>query len=338
MDGAENSALPARKGGQARSLVTYLQLFESLGLLVLLAIVILMASAVTQGFFTYTNLTNTIINAAIVAVTGFGMTFAIASGGFDLSVGSVQAFTAIVAAALLQVAGIPTAILGALLAGVLCGSLNGLLVTRLRMPPFVATFGMMSVVRGLSLLVTSGQSVMITGRPGYALINNGKVFSLPVPLFIVLSVFAVLHLLLRHTPFGRHACAIGGNRKAAVASGIRIERTTILVFALVGLTTAVSGVMLSAQLLIVDGTLGTGFELQTIAIAVLGGTSLAGGGGNLFGTLLAALLLATISSALNILKVAAFYQYLYLGVLLVAALYLDTLRRDLIAESILRRR
>jgi ribose transport system permease protein len=215
--------------------------------------------------------------------------------------------------------------------------LNGLLITRLQMPPFVATFGMMSILRGVSLLVTNGQSVMITGKPSYAMINNGRVLGLPVPLLIVVAMWALLRLVLRHTPFGRHVCAIGGNAKAAVVSGIRLERVMLQVFALVGLTAGVSGVMLSSQLLIVDDTLGAGFELQTIAIAVLGGTSLTGGSGNLTGTLLASLLLATLSSALNIFKVAAFYQYLYVGALLVAALYLDTLRRTLIANSILRR-
>ena len=331
-------AAPPRSADSSPLTFRFFQLFESLGVLTLLLIVVIVASVIARGFFTYTNITNTIITASIAAVTGFGMTFAIAMGGFDLSVGSVQAFTAITAAALMQVASMPVAILGALVVGVCLGTINGVLITRLRVPAFVATFGMMSVIRGAALLVTRGQSVMITGRNGYAAINNGKLIGIPVPLLIVLVVFALLYALLRHTPFGRHVCAIGGNRRAAVASGIAIDRTTVLVFGLVGLTAAISGVMLSSQLLIVDGTLGTGFELQTIAISVLGGTSLAGGSGNLVGTLIASLLLATISSALNILKVAAFYQYLYLGLLLVLALYLDTLRRDLIATTMLRRR
>jgi ribose/xylose/arabinose/galactoside ABC-type transport system permease subunit len=316
----------------------FFQYFESLGVILLLLVVVVVASTVARGFFTYTNITNTIIIASITAVTGFGMTFAIAMGGFDLSVGSVQALTGIAAAMLLQVSSMPVAIVGALAVGVALGVVNGTLVAKLRMPAFVATFGMMSIVRGVALLVTKGQSVMITGKRNYAALNNGKVFGIPIPLLVVLAVFAVLYVLLKHTRFGRHACAIGGNRKAAIASGIDIERTTVLVFALVGLTAAVSGVMLSSQLLIVDGTLGAGFELQTIAISVLGGTSLSGGSGNLLGTLIASLLLATISSALNILKVEAFYQYLYLGLLLVLALYLDTLRRTLIAKSILGRR
>ena len=195
----------------------------------------------------------------------------------------------------------------------------------------------MSIVRGLALLVTQGQSVMITRHIEFSLLNNGKFFGLPVPFIIMMIVFIVFSVLLKHTPFGRHACAIGGNRAAAIVSGINVDRVTIAVFGLVGVSAAISGVMLSSQLMIVDATLGIGFELQAITISVLGGTSLSGGHGNLVGTLFAALLLATIASALNILKVIAFYQYLALGVLLIFALAIDTARRAFIAKSLLSR-
>jgi ribose/xylose/arabinose/galactoside ABC-type transport system permease subunit len=313
----------------------FIQVAESLGVFALLMIVVIGASIVAPGFFTYTNLTNTLISASITAVTGLGMTFAIAMGGFDLSVGSVQVLTAIVAADLLSVVDPPLAIVGALLAGLTLGLLNGILISKLRLPAFVVTFGMMSIVRGVALLVTQGQSVMITRHSEFGLLNNGKIFGLPVPLVIMIIVFIVLSALLKHTPFGRHACAIGGNRAAAIVSGINVDRTTIAVFGLVGVTAAISGVMLSSQLMIVDATLGTGFELQAITVSVLGGTSLSGGHGNLVGTIFAALLLATIASALNILKVIAVYQYLALGVLLIFALSIDSARRAFITKSLL---
>jgi ribose/xylose/arabinose/galactoside ABC-type transport system permease subunit len=313
----------------------FIQVAESLGVFALLMIVVIGASILAPGFFTYTNLTNTLISASITAVTGLGMTFAIAMGGFDLSVGSVQVLTAIVAADLLSVVDPPLAIVGALLAGLTLGLLNGILISKLRLPAFVVTFGMMSIVRGVALLVTQGQSVMITRHSEFGLLNNGKIFGLPVPLVIMIIVFIVLSALLKHTPFGRHACAIGGNRAAAIVSGINVDRTTIAVFGLVGVTAAISGVMLSSQLMIVDATLGTGFELQAITVSVLGGTSLSGGHGNLVGTIFAALLLATIASALNILKVIAVYQYLALGVLLIFALSIDSARRAFITKSLL---
>ena len=314
------------------------QVAESLGVFVLLVIVVTTASIVAPGFFTYTNLTNTLIAASITAVTGLGMTFAIAMGGFDLSVGSVQVLTAIVVASLLSVVGPPLALLGAVLTGLAIGLLNGVLISKLRLPAFVVTFGMMSVIRGVALLVTQGQSVMITKHAAeFGLLNNGKLLWLPVPFFIMTIVLVILSILLKNTAFGRHACAIGGNRAAAIASGVNIDRVTIAVFGLVGVTAAISGVMLASQLMIVDATLGTGFELQAITISVLGGTSLSGGHGNLIGTVFAAILLATIASALNILKVISFYQYLAMGALLIFALAIDTARRAFIAKSLLSR-
>jgi ribose/xylose/arabinose/galactoside ABC-type transport system permease subunit len=318
--------------------VRFFQVFESLGVLAMLVIVFIVASIIAPGFFTSTNLTNLVITASITAVTGFGMTLAIAMGGFDLSVGSVQALTAIVAAAALPLAGIPGAFVGALLAGLAIGAINGLVITKLRVPAFVATLGMMGIARGVALLITNGQSVLIVGHNEYAALNNGRVLGIPVPFIIALIALVLVYLLLQHTPFGRHVCAVGGNVQAAIASGISVDRTTVITFGLVGVTAALSGVMLSSKLLIVNGTLGVGFELQVIAISVLGGTSLTGGSGNLPGTLIAALLLAAISSALNILKVPPFYQYLALGLLLIFALVLDTLRRDIVTRVVMRGR
>jgi ribose/xylose/arabinose/galactoside ABC-type transport system permease subunit len=302
-----------------------------------LVIVVTTASIVAPGFFTYNNLTNTLIAASITAVTGLGMTFAIAMGGFDLSVGSVQVLTAIVVASLLSVVGPALAILGAVLTGLAIGLLNGVLISKLRLPAFVVTFGMMSVIRGVALLVTQGQSVMITKHIEFGLLNNGKILGLPVPFFIMVIVFVILSILLKNAAFGRHACAIGGNRAAAIVSGVSTDRVTIAVFGLVGVTASISGIMLASQLMIVDATLGTGFELQAITISVLGGTSLSGGHGNLIGTVFAAILLATIASALNILKVISFYQYLAMGALLIFALAIDTARRAFIAKSQLSR-
>jgi ribose/xylose/arabinose/galactoside ABC-type transport system permease subunit len=310
-----------------------IQVVESLGVFALLLMVVIGASIAAPGFLTYTNVINTLIAASITAVTGLGMTFAIAMGGFDLSVGSVQVLTGIVVASLLAIVDPPLAILAALLAGLAVGLVNGVLISKLKLPAFVVTFGMMSIVRGIALLVTQGQSVMITRHVEFGLLNNGKIFGIPVPFLVMGIVFVVLSILLKHTPFGRHACAVGGNRSAATVSGINIDRTTIAVFGLVGVTAAISGVMLSSQLMIIDATLGTGFELQAITVSVLGGTSLSGGHGNLLGTIFAALLLATIASALNILKVVAIYQYLALGLLLIFALAIDTARRELIAKS-----
>ena len=331
---SQTSSLPAPAKKPLSSALRFFQLFESLGVLLLLLIVVGLVSAVTPNFLKANNLSSLAITAAIIAVPGLGMTLAIAMGGLDLSIGSIQALTACVAAGLLSVTGIPLTIGGTLLVGALVGLVNGLLITRLRVPAFVATLGMMSILRGVALLITNGQSVLLMDEPEFARLNSAQLIGIPVPFIIALIVFALFYILLRHTPFGRHVCAIGGNEKAALATGLKVDRVKIVVFMLVGMTAALSGVMLTAQLMIVDGTLGVGLELRAIAVAVLGGTSLAGGSGNLLGTLLASLLLSAISSALNILKVPPFYQYMALGLLLILALSLDTLRRAIIRRAV----
>src|ERR1700730_6807116 len=211
----------------------FIQVAESLGVFALLLIVVIAASIIAPGFFTYTNLTNTLIDASITAVPGLGMTFAIAMGGFDLSVGSLQVLTAIVVASLLSVVNPALAIVGALLTGLALGLLNGTLISKLRLPAFVVTFGMMSIVRGVALLVTQGQSVMVTKHGEFGLLNNGNILGLPVPFIIMMIVFIVLGTLLNHTPFGRHACAIGGDRTGADGFWIQVHRLFFAGFCLV---------------------------------------------------------------------------------------------------------
>jgi len=329
-----NTVNTAQRDRPLAFVLRFFQLFESLGVLVMLLLLFAVMSFANPVFLKYNNLTNVIITASIIAVTGMGMTLVVAMGGLDLSVGSNQALTACVAASLLNRTNIPLTFAGTLLLGLAVGMVNGLIISRLRVPAFVATLGMMSILRGAALLYTDGQSVLIMGHRDFARLNSGKVFGVPMPFVIALLTLLVFYILLRHTPFGRHVCAIGGNESAAHATGLKIDRIKVLVFGLTGMSAALSGIMLSAQLLYVDGTLGAGLELQAITVTVLGGTSLSGGSGNLPGTLIASLLVASISSALNILKIAPFYQYLALGSLLILALALDTLRRIVVQKVV----
>jgi ribose/xylose/arabinose/galactoside ABC-type transport system permease subunit len=252
----------------------------------------------------------------------------------DLSIGSLQALAACAVAILLGTLAIPLSIGATLLLGALVGLVNGLIVTRLGVPAFVATLGMMSVLRGAALLMTDGQSILLMDQPEFARLNTGQLLGVPIPVLTALGVFMILWLVMRHTPFGQHVCAIGGNERAAIVTGLKVDRIKVLVFVIVGATAALSGVMLTSRLMIVDGTLGVGLELQAIAVVVLGGTSLMGGNANLVGTMLAAVLLAVINSSLNILKVESFYQYLALGLLLIFALALDTLRRAIVRRAV----
>jgi ribose transport system permease protein len=324
---------PTRRPSASRA-VRFFQVFENLGVLLMIIVVVALVSAVTPGFIRPGNISSVLITAAILAVPALGMTLAIAMGALDLSIGSLQALTACTVASLLTVIGLPLSIGATLLLGAVVGLINGLLVTRLHVPAFVATLGMMSVLRGAALLATDGQSILLMGQDELAWINSGQLLGVPIPIVIALSVFAVLWLVMRQTPFGQHVCAIGGNEKAARATGLRVDRVKLLVFMIVSITAAMSGIMLTSQLLLVNGTMGVGLELRAIAVVVLGGTSLMGGNANLPGTLLAAVLLAVISSALNILKVEPFYQYLALGLLLILALALDALRRAVVKRTV----
>ncbi len=329
---ASTAAAPGKKS--LPFILRFFQIFESLGVLVMLLVLFGVMSVLKPVYLNTNNLNNIIITGSIIAVTGLGMTIAVAMGDLDLSVGSNQALTACIAADLLTRTSMPLTIGATLLIGLLVGVTNGIIISRLKVPAFVATLGMMSVLRGAALLYTDGQSILIMGYDNFASLNTSKVLGLPMPFIIALATLLVFYILLRHTPFGRHVCAIGGNENAARATGLRIGLTRVIVFGLVGMAAALSGIMLSAQLLFVDGTLGKGLELQAIAVTVLGGTSLAGGSGNLPGTLLGALLIAAINSALNILKVPPFYQYLALGLLLILALSLDTARRAIIKRVV----
>jgi ribose/xylose/arabinose/galactoside ABC-type transport system permease subunit len=315
-------------------ILRFFQLFESLGVLLLLLMLIGAMAYFEPVYLNARNVNNIIITASIIAVVGMGMTLAVAMGDFDLSIGSTQALTACIAADLLTRTSLPVMIVGTLAVGLAVGVANGLIISQLKVPAFVATLGMMSVIRGAALLYTDGKSVLIMGYADFARLNTDKVFGVPMPFVIALTILLIFYIVLRHTPFGRHVCAIGGNEAAASATGLKINRIRIIVFGLVGVSAATSGIMLAAKLLYVDGTLGTGLELQAIAVTVLGGTSLAGGSGNLPGSLLGAILWAAISSALNILKVPPFYQYLALGLLLIFALTLDTIRRTVVKRIV----
>ncbi len=312
----------------------FFELFENLGVLIMIVVVVALVTSATPAFLSPHNVSSLLVTAAIAAVPALGMTLALAMGALDLSIGSLQALAACTVAILLGTVGIPLSIGATVLLGAAVGLANGLIVTRLGVPAFVATLGGMSVLRGAALLITDGQSILLMDQPDFARLNSGEVLGVPIPVLIALGLFAALWLVMRHTAFGQHICAIGGNEKAAQATGLHIDRVKVLVFVIVGATAALSGVMLTSQLMIVDGTLGVGLELQAIAIVVLGGTSLMGGNANMFGTLLAAVLISVINSALNILKVEPFYQYLALGLLLIGALALDTLRRQLIKRAV----
>lgn len=316
---------------QVATLRSQLTRMQSVGVVVVLALVIIVTAALKPAFVGSDNIANVATSAAILAIVGFGMTLVIAIAGLDLSVGSVQAVTAILAAEVASSTGPLAAVLVALGVGAIVGWANGCIVAKLAVPAFIATLGMASVMRGVGLIHTDGASKIVSSD-AFAKLGSGRVLSIPVPVIIAIAVFGVFVLVLRQTRFGRHVVAVGGNRAAAKMSGLPIDRLVIAVYVISGVTAGIAGMLLAAQLRNVDGSLGQGFELNVIAVAVIGGASLSGGRANMTGTLLAAVLVSSINSALNILNVQSYVQYLVIGLLLILALGLDSLKGRLTAD------
>lgn len=295
------------------------------GVLVPFVVIALLCIALVPGFISSANVQSILVNASIVAVVGYGMTLAIVIRGLDLSVGTVAALTSVVGAAAINSTGIALGAVLTLLLGLLIGLINGVLITMLRVPAFVATLATMSIARGAALLFTGGARVTLQDS-GFRQLAIFRLFGIPLPFLIAALLCVAFYLLLQRTPFGRHMIAVGGNPGAAREAGLNATRIGLIVYAISGVAASFAGLLITAQLGTVDATPIQGLELQAIAIAVLGGTSILGGIGNLPGTAIASLLLAMISSALNLRDIPGYYQYLALGLLLLLALGLDTVR------------
>lgn len=316
----------AASAGRAKKARSRRRLLQNAGVLIPFALVLTMSLAIVPNFATQSNLTNLLVNTAVLAVVSYGMTLVIALRGIDLSVGSTLALAACVAASVVNSHGPVVGILAGLLVGALLGLVNGVLVTQARVPAFIATLSTLSVYRGLVLLFTGGAPIMI-GSTSFKAISTTSVLGIPVMFWISIILGAGVWFLLERMRFGRHAIAVGGSPEAAIDSGIKVNRVMLSAYMISGLCAGLAGVMMASQLGVVNGTVASGLELQAIAVVVLGGTSMAGGRGNLVGTFVAALLFSMINSGLNLLNVPSFYQYVALGALLIFALSVDSAQR-----------
>ena len=294
------------------------------GVVILMAFVISMMS---PYFFTVGNLSNLLKQVAIIAILAGGQTVVILSGGIDLSIGSILALSAVVVGFLIEHGYSPVvATLAGVATGTLCGYINGLVITKGRIAPFIATLGMMGVARGLSLVITKGVSYMVL-VPFFDFIGNGTVLGLPVPIVIVLVVFAALYVLLRRTVFGRHVYAIGGYEQVSRLEGIRVDRQKVLIYTLSGFLAAIAALIMIGRLASTPPHVAKGAELEAIAAVIIGGTSFTGGVGGVELTLVGALIMAMITNALNILGISSFWQQVFIGVVIIAAVWLDNLKR-----------
>ena len=294
----------------------------------ILLLIWVVLSFMSPYFFTVSNLFEITLQAAVFAILAAGETFVIFSGGIDLSVGSVFAFASIVGGLAFQATGSALlAILGSIVAGIIAGLVNGLFITQLKVPPFVATLGMMGIGRGLALIFCQG--IPIYGlTEGYMWLGQGKLFGvIPVPTLIVFIIFLLAFCVLKFTKFGRFTYAIGSNAEATRLSGININRVTLGIYMVSGMLSAVAGVIESARLGTIQPAGGNGYELLAIGAVVIGGTSLFGGEGEIIATLIGALIVTTIRNGLNILGVYAFWQYVVNGLIIITAVAIDQFRR-----------
>ncbi|MEW1842840.1 ABC transporter permease [Nonomuraea angiospora] len=288
-------------------------------MLLLVGIVLSVASPV---FLTPTNLLNVALATSVAALLAAGQTYVIILAEIDLSVGSALGFSAVVTAMTLGTYGLLPALAAGLATGAAIGLVNGLLVTRTRMPSFIATLATMSVFAGLTLHLTSGNPIPVTDYD-FQGIGQARFAGVPVPVWIMLVAFGIFGYVLARTRFGRYVYATGDNVEAARLSGIRVHRVKILAFVISGVLASLAGFIISARLSTAQPTAGAGLELDAIAAVIIGGTSLAGGRGTLLGTLVGALVLGVIDNGMNLLDVSPFLQDVVKGLVILLAVFLD---------------
>jgi len=289
-------------------------------------------AVLTSKFLALDNFVNILIHASPVAILATGMTFVLLTAGIDLSVGSVMFFTATVAGTLVVSAGlpIPLALLSMLAGGLLCGLVNGICITRLKMAPFIVTLAMLFAARGLGLWITETRALNLPDS--FRQLATSRSLILPPPILILMLVLGTSLLILKRTAFGRQVYAVGNDPAAAERAGVRVRRVLLGVYLISGACAAVAGMITLAQLAAVSPNMGQGRELDVIAAAVLGGTSLFGGRGSALGSVLGAVLIETVRNGLNVIDADPYIYKVIIGSIIFTAVLLDSIRHERIRK------
>lgn len=309
-----------------KPVIRYLK--ENMGIIIGLVGMCTILTILSPAFLTKENIFNVLRQVSTNANLAIGMTLAIIIGGIDLSVGSILAVSGTISAGLITLNNVPVpvAVLTGLLVGTLCGFLNGLVIAKTGMPPFIVTLATMQIARGAAYVYTGGQPIR-TMVEGFNNIGIGYLGPLPLPIIysVILVVFVLI--LLNCTRFGRYVYAVGGNMDAAKFSGINIGRVQIIVFTLLGFLASVSGIVLCSRMYSGQPTLGQGFEMDAIAATVLGGTSFSGGIGKIGGTIIGVLVIGVLNNGLNLLNINSFWQLIAKGIVILLAVYIDMIKK-----------
>jgi len=314
-------AVPGTLGELARKLASLLSLLILGGVL----------SILSPYFLTLDNLFAIGLQMSVIAIIAIGQMLIIISAGIDLSVGSILALSGIVCTIFLA-DGVPLglALTGGVAAGTLCGLVNGFLVSKGRIPPFIATLGMMGMARGVALILSGGAGVQLSSLPeSFIFLGAGRLFRVvPVPVVITAVLAALGAGLLKYTRLGRYTYAIGSNQEAARLSGVNVQRCLIYIYTICGALSGLAGVILASRLRSGQPTAGTGWELDVIAACVIGGASLSGGEGTIAGALIGALIMGVLRNGCNLLDVSAFWQQVAIGAIIVIAVFIDQYRHS----------
>ncbi len=304
-----------------------LQKVLAFGALIILMVVF---STLSEYFLSFSNLVDILLAAAVTGVLAIGATFVITTGGIDLSVGTVMTLSAVMAAQTMTVWDLPVAfgVLAALATGAICGLVNGILVAKMGLPPFIATLGTFYVARGLALVISNSAPIYLTDEPTFLGITMGQLVpGVPNAVIIFFAVAALAALILGRTVLGRYTVSLGSNEEATRLSGVRTDRWKIAVYTLAGVFTGLAGVLLAGRIGSAQPSLGAGYELDAIAAAVIGGTSLRGGEGTMLGTVIGACIMSTLNNGLRLLSVPQEWQLVITGCILALAVFLDVVRR-----------
>lgn len=294
--------------------------------LIALVGLMIVITIINPSFLTTNNLLNLLLQVTANGFIAFGMTFVILTGGIDLSVGSSLALSSALAAGLIGGGlPVPVAIVLAICLGGLFGMLNGLLIAYGKLAPFIVTLATMTIFRGATLVYTNGNPVTrgLSDSFLFQFLGQGYIVGIPFPVILMFLVFVILAILLHKTAFGKAVYALGGNEKAAYISGIKLNKVKIIIYTISGMMASLSGLIITSRLSSAQPTAGASYEMDAIAAVVLGGTSLSGGKGRIWGTLIGALIIGVLNNGLNIIGVSAFWQQVVKGIVILIAVLLD---------------
>ncbi|NLY52819.1 MAG: ABC transporter permease [Firmicutes bacterium] len=287
-------------------------------------------SLASPNFARFSNIVGILLSTAVNGILAVGVSFVIVTGGIDLSVGTVMTLCSVMTGVVVTFWGlpIPLGILAGLATGALCGCINGTCVAKLKLPPFIATLGMMMVSKGLSLVISGTKPIYFLATPAFRQIAMGTIFGIPYAVFIFFGAAVAASLILTRTIVGRYAFALGSNEEAARLSGINVDRWKIGIYTLEGLFVGLAGIVMASRLNSAQPALGQGYELEAIAAVVIGGTSLSGGEGSILGTIIGAFIMSVLTNGLRILSIPQEWQTVVIGIIVILAVYTDILRRQ----------